>query len=914
MARTAWWITALILCCWWVPAEAVLPVPTDGVLLRDSGELYYLLDSNDRLTLNELRTGDAQWRRVDAKTRMPRSTSNPLWLHVRIAAPLRDQAMILYHPIARQLVLDVYVIERDTVIARYETGISRPFASRPLAYRNFLFPVAMHAGQATDIYLRVRGYPSRTLGVLQLWPEQKLLAELPLHDAFEWANIGVMSVTAMAMCVVWLFVRERVIGLFALFVVTQLFSYLATRGYAFEWLWPNSPKIDVASEPLAVSISLIVNVGFSVVFLKMREYTPRLHRFTVAALYVFAVFAVLAPFYPIVIETIGVFSLLVMYLFLLAVSIYLFMGGKNRLYSGMFLLSSGVYMLFAVTVLTTSLIGFYSWWYSLHLIDLGQLIRILILAGCLGYRFRETVRSEESAHADARAKSEFLARMSHEIRTPMNGILGMSELLRDAGLNNTQRRYNEIVYASATSLLTIINDILDFSKIQAGRLAVENVPLDLHRLAVDALTLFRMKADEKNIEMLCDIRPNVAAWVMGDPTRIRQILINLLSNAIKFTEAGEIRLRISKNGERTRIAVIDTGPGIPPETQSRLFESFMQADASIARRHGGTGLGLAISLQLAELMGGKIGVQSQPGRGSTFWIELPLPATAKQEPSSSVLDLQNKCVLVVDDNVHFCELVAESVKSWGMHLHIAHSGAQALARVRELRQKNTNFDVISIDLKMPGMNGLELARALNVECGAALPPLLLLTATIDIPPNTVLREAGIVLAQEKPLLAADLREAFARALGLMAAPAPSALSAAFDEVPGAALTVLVVEDNPTNQLVIQTMLEKLGNTCLLAVDGAQAIAMYESRHADLNLILMDCDMPDMSGYETTRRIRHYEREYRLPHKTIIALTAHTLDEQIAECYQAGMDKHLAKPLGINQLRDFLAELNGSAVH
>ena len=910
MANSVRWIIGFILICWLIPGQAALPVPTDGVLLRNSGELEYFLDDSDTLTLEDLRRGAGQWARVDPSVRTPRASAKPLWLRLRIAAPQRNQEVVLYHPLARQKVLDVYVIEAGKIVASYETGTSRPFNSRPLLYRGFLFPLSMHASQPLEIYVRVRGYPSRALSILQLWPEQKLLAALPSQDAFEWANLGVIFVTTVVGFVVWLFVRERLFGLFALFVAVYLFSYIVTRGHAFEWLWPHSPRIDLISEPLSIALSLILNVGFSIAFLNLREHTPRLHRLAMGSVYLGAVLFVLSPFYPAFVEKTSLYSLLVMYVVLLVAAIYLFVKRKNRRDAGMFLLSFGVYIVFMSSIFATALAGYYNWWHSSHLVDVGQLLRIFLLAGCLGYRFRETVRNEERARADAHAKSEFLARMSHEIRTPMNGILGMSELLRDAGLNATQRRYNDIVYSSATSLLTIINDILDFSKIQAGRMTMEKVPLDLHRLAVDVLTLFRLKADEKNIELLLDIRPNVMAWVMGDPTRLRQILINFLSNAIKFTESGEIRLRIGMSGERVRIAVEDTGPGISLEAQSRLFESFMQADASVARHHGGTGLGLAITLQLAELMGGKVGVQSDAGAGSTFWAELPLPATAKQESLPPLLSLQGKTVLVVDDNVHFCELIAEHVRSWGMHLHVAHSGDEVLAREYIGR---TPIDLISIDLKMPGMNGVELAHKLKAQYGAALPPLLLLTAATDIPENAVLRSAGILLAQEKPLLAADLRDAFARALGLIAPPLSSSTAAALTEKSYKALIVMVAEDNPTNQIVIQSMLKKLGHACLLVPGGAEAVALYQQRHREIDLVLMDCDMPGIDGYEATRRIRSYEREQQLSRKAIIALTAHTLEDQVRQCYEAGMDKHLAKPLGMERLREFLQEMSNSGV-
>ncbi len=509
-------------------------------------------------------------------------------------------------------------------------------------------------------------------------------------------------------------------------------------------------------------------------------------------------------------------------------SYYLFRYGRHRIEAGAFLLCWAAYTAIIVATIVISLSGAYSW-KPQHLIEIAVLLRILFFSACLGIRLRQIIRGEEAARAEARTKSEFLARMSHEIRTPMNGILGMSELLRDAGLNNTQRRYNDIVYSSATSLLAVINDILDFSKMQAGHLTVEKIPFDLHRVVVDSLTLLRLKADEKNIELLCDIKSGVPAWVMGDPTRIRQILINFLSNAVKFTEVGEIRLLLAPKGSNIYIAVEDTGIGISIEAQSRLFTSFTQADASITRTHGGTGLGLSISRQLADLMGGRVGAQSNLGAGSTFWVELPLPATAIQEPALLAPTLQGKSLLLVDDSVHFCDLIAEQARSWGMPVQIAHSGVEALTQVRLLKAQHTHFDLISIDLKMPHMNGLALARELKTECGMALPPLRLLTASSDIPNAATLHSAGIVLAQEKPLLGRDLRDVFARALGLVAAPQPNEPTPILTQAQRA-LSFLVVEDNVVNQTVVQTMLQRLGHVCQVTSSGEEAIALSIVSH------------------------------------------------------------------------------------
>ena len=762
---TWWWLNLLLLYCWLAPAEAALPVPNDGILLRNTGELYYLFDASDRLTLEDLRRDDIVWQPAAARAPLPRGTLKPVWIRFRIAPSAVGQPLILYQPIAGQMVFDVYIVENGNITVSYETGTSRPYATRPLPYRCFLFPISTHIDKPLDVYIRVRGYPARTLDLLQLWPEQKLLTQLPRESAFEWANIGVMTVTTLAAAFVWLFVRQRLIGFFALFVGTQLCGYIVARGYGFEWLWPNWPAFDIVSEPLVISISLIVNVGFSAAFLDLGTYLPRLYKAVRSMLIALVALPLAVPFWPIEVQGISVFILLVMYMFLLAVSGYMFVSNKNRTDAGVFLLCSGAYIVFIAFVMATSLLGSYLWWYSIHLIDFGQLLRTLLFAVCLGYRFRKIVRSEEGARADARAKTEFLARMSHEIRTPMNGILGMSEMLRETRLDTTQHRYNEIVYSSATSLLTIIDDILDFSKIQAGRMPVESVPFNLHQLAHDTHALFRSKAEAKNIQLLLEIDPNTPVWVSGDPTRVRQIVINFLSNAVKFTQAGRICLSVSKKSRSIQMTVSDTGCGISQEAQTHLFEAFMQADASIARQYGGTGLGLAISQQLASLMNGSIGARSKSGAGSTFWVELPLTET-------------------------------------------------------------------------------------------------------EAPP---VQTPAIIETVQQPL------------------------------------TILIVEDNFTNQVVAEAMLERLGHRFTIVSSGAEAIEFYEKNHGAIDLIFMDCEMPGMSGYEATRHIRAFELKYHLHPKPITALTAHALDEHIQQCRDAGMDGHLAKPLVIEVLQTYLVE-------
>jgi len=872
------------------------------VLLRDSGKLYVLRDPTHTLDINSVRSGTA-WQLVDANTKLPGFPDVSTWFHLHLVANNDDRALALIYANPRLRVLDMYLMRGDVIEQSYLTGSSRLFNSRAIPHPEFIFPFLQPAGKSLDIYLHVRGRPQSIIEFLSLYPQSNLLARQSPQNLFAWSYIGVLGTVSFIALIVWAFTRQGLLAVFALFTSATLVSFLIERGYANWWFWPNHPEIFA----WAFTSSVLLNFGFFAVFamllLRLRQTSRPLFIVQSALLALYLLGIPLTWFFPQGVSTL----LLPVYSFQCALLIWVSFrrwrqGDQN---AGLLLLSVLMYVM-VIGIAISSLINNSLLWYSNYLKYLVQFIQILLLAAAMGVRYRNSIRSEEIARADARAKSEFLARMSHEIRTPMNGILGMSELLNDSGLTSTQRRYNDIVYSSATALLTVINDILDFSKIQAGRMRIESVPFDLHRIAVDALTLFRLKADEKNVELLCDIAPDSPAWVMGDPTRIRQILINFLGNAIKFTDSGEICLSIKKiaGSDRTRIAVTDTGLGISESAQARLFEPFTQLEDE-AHHYDGTGLGLVITKQLAELLGGEVGLRSKPGEGSSFWVDLPLPPTAVQEVVAPIDALAQKSLLIVDDNVHFCELAALHIKNWQMRLRIAHNAEQALQCVREQKSIGDKFDLISIDLKMPGKNGLQLAHLLQQEYGSELPPLLLLTACTDIPDAAVRAAAGIVVTEEKPLLAADLRAVFARTLGLAATRASLSQVQNMFATSQKALMILVAEDNVTNQVVIQTMLRKLGHDSVICANGRELMSTYRARHNQFDLILMDCEMPVMNGYDATQSIRAFEQQSELQRCPIIALSAHTLEEHVLRCFAAGMDGHLAKPLNLSRLSECL---------
>lgn len=878
------------------------------VALVDSNAVYYYRDEEKRFAeslLGQVQIDQIQWVAMEDFLSLDRFPNTPYLIKVSITNPIADAKDIFFeYQNAPHELFNAYVLIEGQLVASYELGTSKAFSTRPVNHRKYVVPIEVPASGSADLIIHVKSVPRNVINGGVLFEATDLMYVPHYEEWFDWLFFGVLLIMGLYNLVLYSVARSTTYLIYVAFVFTVFLNAFSLKGYASqlfwgEWVWIDS-RMGLFTNIAVVALSIFMTMSY----LRLSEFAPKLNKVFIAygVFFVLMALIVCGPLdVAYAMHRTAMFSSILLYpLILLACAVT----WRRRIPGSRLFAFSWVCILFSILIYSTSfLVNDVSF---LHFIEVGRLLQIVMLSLALGYSLQELRQKEERARAESKAKSDFLATMSHEIRTPMNGILGMSELLSMTPLNNTQSNYNNVIQSSSQSLLHIINDILDFSKIHEGKMELEEINFDLNTLVDDCLAIFKLKAGEKKITLVSQ-QTYFPCKKTGDPYRIRQVIINFLNNAIKFTDDGQIVLAVENDPDKPGnilFKVTDTGIGIGVEEQRKLFDSFSQANNSISRQFGGTGLGLSISKQLVELMGGTIGFESKPNKGSRFWFSVPLTDTESKADISIYLELLQKTKLyVLGDTALFSEYLLNDLNHFGCDYE--RIDYEWLAKTFRDHQ----FDSGAVFLVDADDTKLNLDSIIEVFKLGGVKRSIIFSDEYFMGEIVTYEQMAHMSVCQKPLSVSELMKDIYELLNNqpMENLSPSELDALMQQSESqVSVKALVVDDNPVNLRVAKGLLESMGHEVVTADNGEVAIEQFKEHlelgsDEQLQIIFMDREMPVMDGLEATVSIREIEKTKALSPIPIIALTAHAIQEKLDECLAAGMDGHLTKPILIDEL-------------
>ena len=879
--------------------------------------LYYSKDASGQMSLEQIRAlPNSAWHKELHTTPNFGFSHDAFWFWFDISnSQLSADSWFLEvgYPILDQV--DIFILSDEGQNQHWELGDTLLFNKRPIKHRNFVIPLELASLEKAQVYVRVQSTGSIQVP-LHLWSEAGFNENDHAYSIVHGIFFGLFVVMALYNLFLYVSVRDISFLYYVGFVCTFLVLLMSLSGYGFQHVWPYSLRWQAINIPVLVSLALIFSSLFTQRFLNIKKDNS----FNFYALVLLTVMGCINLGLTFVIPYASAIKVLMAVCILsgvislsIGINCWMSFGSAARYFS-----VAWIMVLMGAFIIALNRLGYlpaYEW--VDYIPASTAALQALILSFALGDRIqtertgklaaqkqaldsqREALKAKLLARevefksqqikieveAESRAKNEFLAMMSHEIRTPLNGIMGMADLLRSSSLDEQHKRYVNTIYNSGESLLTIINDILDFSKIQAGKLEIEKIPVNLIDLIDDCTAIFSSKVFSKNIILLCTLDPHTPVLIQSDPVRLRQVILNYLSNAIKFTDHGYVELHISldTHTEILKISVKDTGAGIPQDKQTQLFRSFTQADSSTTRRYGGTGLGLAICKKLSELMGGATGLISKSGEGSTFWFTCKVDILDDQIPDCSAFS-GKKVALLMEQGIE---------REW-LQEQLQHFNAQVeFAELENIEQINCDWLLID-NHKIPEEGLSALLPRLNLPLGQCI----YLDAKEHKP------------CIFRPLTSADLL----RLSQQQDNTGQHTLNINHDdENPLNGIRILVAEDNAVNQMVIEALLKKLGAEYKLVENGLFALNAMREDPQGFDLILMDCEMPEMDGFTATEEIRKLEAQHQRRAIPVIALTAHAMDEHKNRAQAVGMNGFVTKPIKRMALLQAISDILSQSV-